>query len=75
MLTLDSSLEETSRKYAGSTAGGLALAWRLILAGDSPSHAGVADMRAMKAQLDDQTSSTAPIWRASDGLRRRSTDR
>ena len=54
MLTLDRSLSEISRKFAGTTAGGLALAWRLMLADDPAIHAGAPEMSAMKAQLDEQ---------------------
>jgi thiol-disulfide isomerase/thioredoxin len=54
ILALDRSLAETSKRYAGTTPGGLALAWRLILAADSSSSAGVPDMRAILAQIDAQ---------------------
>jgi thiol-disulfide isomerase/thioredoxin len=54
ILALDLSLADLAREHAGTTLGGLALAWRLILAANSATTAGIPEIRTMKEQLDKQ---------------------
>ena len=54
ILALDQSLADLAREHAGTTKGGLALAWRLVLATDSSTTVSIPELRAMKLQLDRQ---------------------
>ena len=71
VLALDRSLAETASKYAGSTPGGLALAWRLIVADRSSVDELRPEVPAIKAKIDEGYGGDSEVQRLMSSRRAR----